>query len=322
MDNGNRPDLSVIIVSWNVRDLLLRCLQSVYQEESAGLRLEVFVVDNASRDGTVEAVKERFPAVSLIANQHNLGFVKANNQALAQARGRHLLLLNPDTEVRPGALATLVATLDAHAEVGAVGPRLVFGDGSPQSSRRRFPTLATALVESTALQRLFGGSRLLRDFYVADRSDEEEQNVDWLVGACVMVRREAAEEVGYLDPRFFMYSEELDWCRRLRRAGWQVRYVPGAVVVHHEARSSEQVPFARHFYFHDSRCRYFRKYDGPLAATVLRLAVVANYLFLALEDLLKLLLGHKVGMRWRRLRVYGAVARAHFAALFRGGGAR
>jgi GT2 family glycosyltransferase len=308
----------VVVVSWNVRELLLRCLASVYAEARPGLELEVFVVDNASADGTAEVVAREFPAAHLIANDANLGFVRANNQALALCRGRYALLLNPDTEVCPGALARLVAAADAEPTLGVVGPTLVYPDGTVQSSRRRFPTLATALVESTVLQRWLGNAALVRRFYVADRSDAEEQDVDWLVGACLLVRREAMVQVGPLDERFFMYSEEVDWCYRIRRAGWRVRYLPSARVVHHEAKSSEQVPVTRHFYFHDSRCRYFGKHHGFLAERVLRAAVVLNYAFLALEEGLKLALRHKPALRRERLRAYGEVSRRHVVALLGG----
>lgn len=318
---GSALDLSVVVVSWNVRDLLLRCLATVFAEADTGLSLEVFVVDNASTDGTAEAVKRQFHLAKVIANERNVGFVRANNQALGLCAGRHVLLLNPDTEVLPGALAHLVATADADPSLGAVGPMLLFADGTVQSSRRRFPTLGTAIVESTVLQRFFGNAALVRRFYVADRRDDEEQDVDWLVGACLLARRRAMEQVGTLDERFFMYSEEVDWCYRLRQAGWRVRYTPAARVVHHEARSSEQAPVTRHFYFHDSRCRYFAKYQGPLAGWTLRLAVIANYAYLSLEEGVKLLLRHRPELRRQRLSAYREVLRRHAGALV-GGDAR
>lgn len=310
-------DLSVVVVSWNVRELLLRCLASVYAQLGDDREGEVFVVDNASGDGSAEAVATTFPRTNLIVNVENVGFVRANNQALARCRGRYVLLLNPDTVVGEGALARLVDAADADPRVAAAGPMLLYPDGAVQPSRRRFPTLGTALVESTVLQRLPIGAGLRRRFYVADRPHDEEQDVDWLVGACLLVRRAAIEQVGLLDERFFMYSEELDWCRRLRQAGWRVRYVPTAKVVHYEARSSEQVPVARHVHFHESRCRYFGKYEGRLAERVLRASVVANYAFMALEEQAKLLLGHKPDLRRQRVRTYGEVARWHLRRLLK-----
>ncbi len=268
--------LSVLIVNWNVRDLLRRCLQSVLAP-SLPDALEVIVVDNGSTDGSGEMVRTEFPQVHLIANPDNRGFTAANNQGLAVARGRYVLLLNPDTEVVGDALTTMVAFADAHPDVGVVGPQLLNPDGTVQSSRRRFPTLMTALFESTWLQP-YAPRRLLTRYYVLDRPDDEIQDVDWVTGAALMARREAIEQVGPLDERFFMYSEELDWCRRFRAAGWRVVYLPTARVIHYEGRSSEQVLPARHIHFQTSKVRYFHKYHGPVAAEVLRLVLMGNYL--------------------------------------------
>lgn len=302
------PDLSVIIVNWNVRDLLRRCLESVFASPFGG-SLEVLVVDNASADGSGEMVRTEFPQVHLIANAENRGFPAANNQGLALARGRYILLLNPDTEVVGDALQAMVAFADAHPDVGVVGPQLLNPDGSVQSSRRRFPTLATALWESTWLQP-YAPRRLLERYYVLDRPDDEIQDVDWVTGAALMVRREAVEEVGPLDEGFFMYSEELDWCRRFREAGWRVVYLPTARIVHHVGKSSEQVLPARHIHFQTSKVRYFRKYHGPLAAEALRLFLLGNYLWQIGVEGAKWLLGHKRSLRAGRIAAYCQVLRS------------
>jgi GT2 family glycosyltransferase len=301
-------DLSALIVNWNVRDLLRRCLQSVLTHSFPG-SLEVIVVDNGSTDGSVEMVRTEFPQVHLIANPDNRGFTAANNQGLAVARGRYVLLLNPDTEVVDDALATMVAFVDTHPDVGVVGPQLLNPDGTVQSSRRRFPTLATALFESTWLQP-YAPRRLLTRYYVLDRSDDEVQDVDWVTGAALMARREAIEQVGPLDEEFFMYSEELDWCRRFRAAGWRVVYLPTARVIHHEGKSSEQVLPARHIHFQTSKVRYFRKYHGPVAAEVLRLVLLGNYLGQIGLEGAKWLLGHKQPLRAERIAAYRQVVRA------------
>lgn len=351
-----QPVLSVIIVNWNTRDLLARCLESVLAPQRAGgpgrrleasggtaeappcqgeagcgdggahppvsgrqSWLEVLVVDNGSSDGSVEMVRDRFPQVRLIANGENLGFTRANNQALAIARGRYLMLLNSDTEVLPGALEAMVAAMDSHPEVGVLGPQLLNSDGTIQSSRRRFPTLATAFVESTVLQRFFPHHPLLRRYYVLDRPDSISQEVDWVVGACLVARREVLEQVGGLDESFFMYSEELDWCRRIRAAGWKVLYLPEAKVVHHEGKSSERDPRHRHEYFQESKCRYFHKHHGPAAAAILRLFISASYGFQLIEEALKLALGHKPDLRRHRIGVYWAVIRHLLAGSARPG---
>jgi len=310
-------DLSVIIVSWNVRDLLQRCLQALvpsskFQVPSSALNnlergtwnLELFVVDNASSDGSAAMLRQRFPQVRLIANESNLGFTHGNNQGIAASQGRYVLLLNPDTEVVGDAVATLLAFLEAHPDVGVVGPQLRYPDGSIQPSRRRFPTLATAFVESTVLQPLFAGSSLLRRYYVADQPDDVTQDVDWLVGACLLVRREAIDQAGPLDEGFFMYSEELDWCRRIKQAGWRIVYLPAAQVIHYEGKSSEQNLAARDIRFHSSKVRYFRKHHGPWSAEILRLFLLGTFVWQLAVESLKWLVGHKRPLRASRVKAY------------------
>src|SRR5262249_26566022 len=200
---------------------------------------------------------------------------------LRLARGRHLLLLNPDTEVRPGAVDALSAYLDAHPDVAAVGPRLLRADGSTQPSRRRFPGRLTGFVESTVLQRWLPDAPPPRSYYVADQPDDREQDVDWLTGAGIMLRAEALRAVGLFDERFFMYSEEVDLCRRIKSAGWRVVYLPAATVVHHEGKSSEQNLTSRDLRFHESRFLYYAKHHGRGWALLLRLATPRPLAFLS-----------------------------------------
>lgn len=319
-------DLSIIIVSWNVRDLLRHCLASVVREKGLVISdwdsspnpqslttnhftLEIIVVDNASTDGSAAMVRDEFPAVRLVASERNLGYPGGNNVGLRMAQGRYLMILNPDTQVHPGALAAMVAYADAHPDVGVVGPQLLNPDGSVQSSRRRFPTFATALFESTWLQPL-APRRLLERYYVLDQPDDVTLDVDWVDGAALMARREAVEQVGLLDEGFFMYSEELDWCRRFRQAGWRVVYLPEAKIVHHRGKSSDQVVVARHVHFNTSKVRYFRKHHGALAAETLRLFLLGSYAWqLGLEGA-KWLLGHKRLLRAQRLAAYWQVLRS------------
>jgi hypothetical protein len=308
------PIVSVIIVSWNVRDLLRRCLQSVLlSPEFAPGAVEVIVVDNASGDGTAQVVRGEFPAVRLLANDGNAGFTAGCNQGLAAAAGRYNLLLNPDTELVGDALAAMVRVLDADSGIALVGPRLVHPQGDVQSSRRRFPTLATAFVESTVLQGLFEHSGILNRYYLRDRSDDEEQDVDWLVGAALLVRRQVVQQVGGLDVGYFMYSEELDWCRRIKAAAspsggpWRIRYTPSATIIHHEGSSSEQAVPARHINFQSSKVRYFRKYHGRVAAALLRCFLLATYVWQLAEESAKWLLGSKRPLRAGRVRAYAHV---------------
>jgi len=307
-------DLAIIIVSWNVRELLRRCLQSILDHAPFDLSYAVWVVDNASTDGSPEMVRQLFPGVHLLVNATNSGFTAANNQALRElfrvAMPRYVLLLNPDTEIVEDALRTMVKYLDGHPEVGVVGPQLLNPDGSVQSSRRRFPTLATAFLESTLLQQWIPQNPILSRYYALDRPDDAIQTVDWVVGAGLMVRRKVIEQVGWLDEGFFMYSEELDWCRRIRLAGWQVVYLPVAQVIHHEGKSSEQVIPARHIHFQRSKIRYFEKYHGPLVAGALRTFLLAAYSYQLIEEAAKWIVGHKRPLRRERMAAYGQVLRA------------
>ncbi|MDY7076453.1 MAG: glycosyltransferase family 2 protein [Chloroflexota bacterium] len=301
-------ELSIVIVSWNVRDLLRQCLRSI-SSLSSSLSSEIIVVDNGSADGSVEMVQAEFPSVRVITNVDNRGFPTAINQGIGVAQGRYIFLLNPDTEVVDDALGTMVTFADVHSDVGIIGPQLLDPDGSVQSSRRRFPTLATAFFESTWLTH-YAPRSLLRHYQMLDTPDNATQDVDWVDGAAFMARRKAVEQVGLMDEGFFMYSEELDWCRRFRETGWRVVYLPAARIVHHRGKSSEQVVAASHIHFQTSKVRYFRKYHGRTVAEMLRLFLLGNYAWqLGLEGV-KWLVGHRRPLRAARIVAYRQVLRS------------
>jgi N-acetylglucosaminyl-diphospho-decaprenol L-rhamnosyltransferase len=349
-------DISVIIVSWNVRELLKRALQSIFDDAAAAqCTVEVVVVDNASRDGTVEMVRAEFPHVRVIANTENVGFTRANNQGLratqygtnaasfpasapptandqygtnaasfpasapptangtpVTANGRYIFFLNPDTEIQRGALRALLDFMDApeNARVGIVGPQLFYADGSLQSSRRRFPKFSTALFESTKLEQWFPNNSPITEYRLLRTDDSAIQDVDWVVGAAMFVRRAVVEQIGGLDERFFMYSEELDWCKRAKDAGWRVVYFPNARVMHHEGKSSEQVRAQRDIYFHSSKVRYFKKHHGNLQGELLRYFLLSMFAFQWLEEGAKFLVGHKRALRAERIKAYAQVLRS------------
>jgi hypothetical protein len=318
--------LCILIVNWNVRDKLRACLQSLAAHPAKLQPQEIVVVDNASSDDSVAMVRREFPAVECIANTENRGFTGGNNDGLQRVRALwatqigarsgqtsdatradFVLLLNPDTEVTPGALDELLGRAIADATIGIVGPQLRYPDGSVQSSRRRFPTLALAKVESTWAQAR-APRALLDAYYVRDCPDDQTCDVDWLVGAALLARREAVEAVGDLDEtRFFMYSEELDWCKRMKDAGWRVVYHPRARVVHHEGASSRQVSTQRMIYFNTSKVRYFEKHHGPQAAEALRAALLAQFRRQRTIETVKGWLGHKRALRRERVAAYSAV---------------
>jgi N-acetylglucosaminyl-diphospho-decaprenol L-rhamnosyltransferase len=218
------PDASVVVVTYNSAAWIERCLDSVRG-------LETIVVDNGSTDGTVALVRKRFPAVRLL-EQENAGMGGGNNAGMRIASGRYFLLLNSDAWVVGDAVAQLVAFADEHPEAAVVGPRLLNPDGSLQRSARAFPTLWRLATEYLFLRKLAPRSRTLNRFYEGGFDHDVVREVDWLFGACLLVRRDAADEVGLFDEDFFMFSEETDWCYRFRQAGWKVYFFPGAEVVH------------------------------------------------------------------------------------------
>src|SRR5581483_7806336 len=180
-----------------------------------------------------------------------------------------------------------------NARVGIVGPQLCYADGSPQSSRRRFPKFSTALFESTKLEQWFPHNKLITDYRLRNTGDSNTQDVDWVVGAAMFVRRAVVEQIGGFDENFFMYSEEMDWCKRAKEAGWRVVYFPHARVLHHEAKSSEQVRAQRDIYFHSSKVRYFKKHHGNLQGELLRYFLLSMFAYQILEEGAKYVVGHK-----------------------------
>lgn len=299
------PQLSIIIVSWNVRELLAACLAALPRGP------QVIVVDNASTDGSAQMVRDRFPEVLLLANRENRGFTGGNNDGLKLAAGQLILFLNPDTVVDANALPRMLDYLEAHPSVGVVGPQLRYGDGALQSSRRRFPTLMTALMESTPLA-WHWPARLnpwARRYHLDDQPANQTQEVDWLVGAALMTRREVLDGVGAFDEGYFMYSEELDWQRRVKRAGWKIVYLPEAVITHYEGKSSEQVIAARHIRFNRSKVRYFEKHHGEATATCLRLALLTMFAVEWLLEAARYVLGSQRPLRRSRMNAYGELLR-------------
>ncbi|HLB11432.1 MAG TPA: glycosyltransferase family 2 protein [Dehalococcoidia bacterium] len=229
--------LSVVIVSYNVADLLRGCLRSVYA--SRGVEHEVWVVDNCSSDGSAALVAREFPQAQLLVSDCNGGYAYANNLALRRARGDYLLLLNPDTVVQPDALAEMVAFMESRPDVGMVGPKLVRDDGSLDlACRRSFPSPAVSFYRMAGLSRRFPRSRRFGRYNLTYLDPDQEAEVDSVVGAFMMVRRQAVEQVGLLDESFFLYGEDLDWAMRVKKAGWKVVYNPRVVVLHRKASSS------------------------------------------------------------------------------------
>jgi GT2 family glycosyltransferase len=234
-------DISVVIVAWNAKHYLELCLESL---EAAPPRrsLEIFVVDNASADGSAEMIEARFPHVKLIKSPENLGFSKGNNVAIRQCQGRYIALVNPDVIVFPGCLDALADFLDENPKVGNVGPRILNPDRTLQSSCRQFPTLWNNFCSASGLASRFKNSRFFAGEHMFYFAHDRTMAVDVLVGCFSMIRREAFDAVGLLDEGLFMYGDDVDWCRRCWKAGWQVVFYPGAKAIHDKGKTTAPYP--------------------------------------------------------------------------------
>lgn len=274
-------DVSIIIVSFNTRDLLARCLQSIEQQESKP-SIETFVVDNASHDGSPDLVAEKFPTVNLIRSDTNAGFAAANNLALTKTAGRYVMLLNSDTRLGRGAVAELVAFMEDRPRAGYCGPKLLNDDGTHQPSARRFPTVLSTAYSMTGLDRRHVDSRHTLDLH-GSHGERDAFGTDWLTGACLFVRSDVVRQVGLMDDGFFLYFEETDWCQKMAAAGWEGWYVPSAEVVHlggqSVSREKQAAPFSGDHpeYWVSSSRRYMRRYHGVLGMLVSELIQVGLY---------------------------------------------
>ena len=261
-------DLAIVIVNYNVADLLRRCLTTVFASEGS-FTYRVCVVDNCSADDSVAMVRTEFPQVELIANEVNVGYPAANNQGLralgveGDAPPRYALLLNPDTEVPPYAFSRLLAYMDASPEVGVVGPRLVKPDGSLDlACRRGFDSMSALVYRMVGLSRLFPRSHRFARYNMTYLDEHQLAEVDSVVGAFMLVRAEAICEAGLLDDRFWMYGEDLDWAKRMRDAGWKVVYNPAVTVLHVKRASSRQNPRAQVEFYRAMLLFYYKHYRG------------------------------------------------------------
>lgn len=258
-------DLSIIIVNWNTCELLHQCLTAVY-DHITGLDFDVWVVDNASTDGSQAMVRQQFPGLHLIENSDNLGFARANNQALRQVHSEYALLLNSDAMVTTGSVEALISCGGAHPDAGVCGGMLLNPDGSFQASYARFPTLWSEFLHLFSIRTFFGDHSYPS---VPLEKSMINREVDWVGGACFLVRREAREAIGLLDESYELYGEELDWCLRMWQAGWKVRYCPDARVIHHGGQSTRSIPLWKMQQIYKSKLRYFEKYLGRSSRRIL-----------------------------------------------------
>ncbi|WP_268624009.1 glycosyltransferase family 2 protein [Paenibacillus alvei] len=243
-------DLSIIIISYNTKQLTLNCLKSVY-DSITDYEYEVILIDNASRDDSVKVIGCQYPQVKLIANGGNLGFSKANNQGMLIAQGRYVLLLNSDTVIEPDTFDIMIRFMDKHPKVGAAGCKVVLPDGSlDKACRRGFPTPSATFYYVSRLSKLFPKNPRINAYHREDLDPDEEYPIDCLIGAFMMVRHKVIDQVGMLDEDFFMYGEDVDWCYRIKQAGWVNYYYPRTQIVHYKRASSRNKPFKITYEFH------------------------------------------------------------------------
>jgi len=283
-------ELTYCVVNTSQRELLVRGLDAIARERKGlPFATEVLVLDNGSRDGSAQAARAHPTVDETIALGQRRGKALNDSELLRRARGRYALLLNEDSELQPGATLALWRALQERPRAACAGARLLRPDGSGQASAWRFPTPLTAVT----------GALLLHRLITVQSSGERTREVDWCQSAALLVRREAAEQVGYLDPDFFVYSDEVDFARRLRDAGWRSVYVPAAVAVHHEQLSTDTVPERRIVEMARGRERYMRKHHSPAAARAVRWLTAWSYALRALAALV--LPGHSPGRYWRHV---------------------
>lgn len=265
------PDLSIVIVNWNTRDMTRDCLRSVFDAlhgpDAGRIGAQVILVDNASADGSADMVAAEFPQVALIRNDANRGFAAANNQGFAIATGRHILLLNSDTLVHGDALSASVAWLDAHPAAGALAIKALNADGTTQMTCHQFPSLLNQFLMASGLWKL-KWPRFLGRYHMTDWARDSEREVEVISGCYLMLRRPVLDQVGPLDEDFFFFGEETDWCRRMRDAGWVLMFVPLGTFTHFGSVSAKKLNHKRDVMLAGSKVRLHRKHGGPAAAAV------------------------------------------------------
>lgn len=278
-------DLSIIVVNYNTRELTAACLDSVY-ETIKGNSFEIFVVDNASGDGSADYISSKYPGISLIRNSQNLGFAAANNQALKIMQGRYALLLNSDTVLTEGAVGKLFSFMEGNPETAMACGQLLNRDGTKQNSIAGFPSLLTLIFNVPALEFLFP-----KKFPSKRYEYTEPIEIDSGIGACLLVRREAIDQAGMLDERYFFFLEETDWALKMKKAGWKVFHVPGAFIYHLQGQSIGHNIRSRIF-FYRSRYLYFRKWGNDLyyffACLIIFLRLLVNWTFTLAANVLTL----------------------------------
>lgn len=272
----SKPRVSIVIVNWKTPELLAGCIRSLTKDPAWKSDFEFLIVDNNSGDGSVEMLRKEFPFATTIANSDNVGFARACNQVIPDSRGKYVLLLNPDTVATGTVISDLADYMDANPNCGGAGPKILNPDGSLQlSCRRSFPTPAVAFFRFTYLSVLFPNHPAFAKYNITYADPDTQIEVDALSGSCMMVRREAIDEIGLLDEDIFMYGEEIDWCWRLKQAGWTVNYVPSSPVYHYHGASSRFRRVGATINLHKGMEVFYRKHQAKSHSALFNCLVYA-----------------------------------------------
>ena len=302
--------LSIIIVSWNVKEDVFNCLESI-KKNPPMQKFEIILVDNGSNDGTVQAIRNNFPNVTVVANSKNRGFAAANNQGIRKSQGEYILFLNPDTIIHLGSLDTLIKFMDGNDDVGICGPKLLNGDGSIQASVRRFPSFRAALHRNTIFRTLHLFRKQYHRYMMFDFKYDKQFNVDHIKGAAMITRRSIIDNVGGMDERFFMSYEEFDFCLRIKKAGWRIVFIPDASITHFGARSASQIPVELRAMSLRSMFKYFRKHHGAfttcLFSIVFKPGVILRYMHNIVVGLLTYIVATLLFNRRRQQKAFRKV---------------
>lgn len=284
-------DLSIIIVNYNTKELTLDCISSVFQSET-DYKYEIILIDNASEDGTVHAVRQQFPEVIIIENDQNVGFSKANNQGIKRSAGRYVLLLNSDTVVEKETLQIMVQYMDDHPDVGTSGCKLVLPDGTlDDACKRGFPTPLASFYYAFGFSKRHPNNPKYNQYKLTHLDPDQVHEVDCLVGAFMIVRRDVIEQIGGLDEEFFMYGEDIDWCYRIKQAGWKIVYYPKTTVIHYKGASSRRKPFKIVYEFHRAMILFYRKHLAEkynlFVNGLVYAGIIMKFLLSTMKNLLK-----------------------------------
>lgn len=263
-------DVSIIIVNYNTVEYLRDCLNSIFKF-AHGCKHEVFVVDNGSTDESADVVRSNFPNAVLIENKKNVGFGRANNMAMRLAKGRYILLLNPDAQLTPGSLDAMIEFMDAHPDAGACGCKQVDRKGQLQLTWGYFPTLAREFIRKALHARLSIDGTIVRAYL--NHKFNGQTAVDWVAGSCLMVRAKACEDAGFLDENYFMYFEDIDWCHRIQQCGWKIYYLPYVSVFHEGGASANKYKIDAILAYRKSQFYFTRKHYGRAAERLLRVLI-------------------------------------------------